>query len=154
MARARRRPLTRPEIMSRIRGKNTGPELRLRKALRTAGIGGYRLHWGRFRIDVAWPGRRVAVFVDGCFWHGCPQCYREPRTNREYWLPKIRANRRRDRRASGMLRRAGWKVIRIQEHKIRRDVPDSVLRKIRKALSVSISLSLLYLNLYYYLYLY
>ena len=103
--------LTRAEIMSRIRSKNTKPEVLLRKALRGAGLTGYRLHWGQYHIDVAWPGLRVAVFVDGAFWHGKPG-RRLPKTNREFWRAKFRRNRARDRKANRVLKALGWRVIR------------------------------------------
>jgi len=59
--------------------------------------------------------RRIVLFIDGCFWHGCPRHYREPKTNRGYWLPKIKANRKRDRLVNERLKNSGWKVCRIWE---------------------------------------
>ncbi len=102
--------LTRSQIMSRIRSKNTKPELLLRRALRNAGLGGYRLHWGPYHIDVAWPGLRVAVFVDGAFWHG--KLGKTPKTNPRFWRAKFRRNAARDEEANAVLRRAGWIVVR------------------------------------------
>jgi len=112
---------TRSYVMSRIRGSDTGPELRLRRALWRAGIRGHR-------IQTAIPGRpdvvisrvRLAVFVDGCFWHSCPQCrIRVPVSNRPYWAAKLKRNFERDRRVRKELRSLGWNVIRIWEHEIR-----------------------------------
>lgn len=103
-------PLTRSQIMSRIRSKNTKPELALRRALMAAGLRGYRLHWGRFHADVAWPGLRVAVFVDGAFWHG--KLGKVPNTNSDFWAAKFARNSARDAEASETLRRCGWVVIR------------------------------------------
>ncbi len=60
--------------------------------------------------------RKVVVFIDGCFWHGCPKCYREPQSNRDYWLPKITRNRQRDLEVTERLKNDGWTVIRIWEH--------------------------------------
>lgn len=121
--------LTRSEIMSRIRSRDTAPELRLRRALVAASLRGYRLHQGPHKPDVSWPGRRVAVFVDGCFWHGCPRHGKVPKTRTGYWRAKIDGNRARDRAATLALRRAGWKVVRYWEHS-----PPPVER-IRKALA-------------------
>lgn len=119
-------PLTRSQVMSRIRSRDTGPERALRTWLWWHGV--------RFRLrrrilgtrpDIAWTGRRVAVFVDGCFWHGCPIHYREPSTNTGFWRDKIGRNRERDRRDDGVLSRAGWTVLRFWEHEVVSD-PDRV----------------------------
>lgn len=109
--------LRRSEVMSRIRGKgNERTEVRLAKLLRGAGIRGWRRHVSiPGRPDFAFRNQKVAVFVDGCFWHGCPRCFRLPKQNRAFWKAKIEANRRRDRSVNGRLRRLGWKVIRIRE---------------------------------------
>jgi DNA mismatch endonuclease (patch repair protein) len=89
--------------------------LPLAKLLCAAGLRGYRKHWAvAGKPDFAWPGRKIAVFVDGCFWHGC-RCKTLPRTNRKFWRDKIENNRRRDRRVSRALRRDGWMVIRVKE---------------------------------------
>jgi DNA mismatch endonuclease (patch repair protein) len=106
----------RSRIMAAIRSRgNATTELLLAKLLRAAGIRGYRKHWPvAGKPDFAWPGRKIAVFVDGCFWHGC-SCKTIPRTNRKFWKEKIENNRRRDRRVSRELRRKGWIVIRIKE---------------------------------------
>src|SRR5438552_10835023 len=79
-------------------------------------LSGQRLHGWRRHLplpgtpDFCWPRLKVAVFVDGCFWHGCPSCYKTPKTNEEYWLAKVASNRRRDRRADAWLRKMGWGV--------------------------------------------
>jgi len=70
------------------------------------------------RPDFVFAKERVMVMIDGCFWHGCPACYRQPKSNLRYWLPKIEANRHRDRTANQVLRKAGWTVIRIWEHQL------------------------------------
>lgn len=59
--------------------------------------------------------RRIALFIDGCFWHGCPRHYKAPKTNKKYWIPKIEANRKRDRKVTRLLRKSGWRVIRAWE---------------------------------------
>ena len=101
--------LTRSQTMARIRSKNTKPELLLRRALREAGLAGYRLHWGKFHVDVAFVGLKVAVFVDGAFWHGR---LRVPKTNQRFWRAKFRRNMARDAEAVAVLRRDGWIVVR------------------------------------------
>jgi DNA mismatch endonuclease, patch repair protein len=93
----------------------------LGQRLYAAGLRGYRKHWRVLgRPDFAWPGLKVAVFVDGCFWHGC-LCKTIPKTNRRFWVRKIDGNRRRDHFVTMTLRRHGWKVIRIRECAIRSD---------------------------------
>lgn len=111
----------RSKIMAAIRSRgNTTTELPLGKLLYAAGIRGYRKHWKvAGKPDFAWPGKKIAVFVDGCFWHGC-RCKYLPRTNTEFWSKKIEANRRRDLRVAQFLRREGWKVIRVKECKVRK----------------------------------
>lgn len=113
----------RSEVMSRIRGRDTKMEVSFRKALWRAGLRGWRKHWGPHRIDVAFVGRRVAIFLDGCFWHGCPRHYREPKSNRRYWIPKIGANVERDGRTTEALQKEGWTVVRIWEHDLERGEP-------------------------------
>jgi len=107
----------RSDVMSRIRGKgNEKTELRLARLMRAAGIGGWRRHLPiPGRPDFSFRRQKVAVFVDGCFWHGCPWCFRLPKQNRAFWKAKIEGNRKRDRSVNGRLRRLGWKVVRIKE---------------------------------------
>jgi DNA mismatch endonuclease (patch repair protein) len=107
--------------MSRIRGKNTKIELLLRKALHARGLR-YRLHRKDLsgRPDLVFPGRKVAVFVHGCFWHGhdCP-LFKMPATRREFWAGKIARNRERDSRSVASLQAAGWRVLVIWECALR-----------------------------------
>ena len=110
--------------MQANRGKDTAPELLLRGALRRAGLPGYRLHWRRApgRPDVAFPGRRVAVFVNGCFWHRCPHCSPPvPKANRDFWLRKFSDNQLRDARKSAELEAMGWRVITLWECQLKAD---------------------------------
>lgn len=102
--------------MATVRSKgNRTTEQAFGRLLWSAGLRGYRKHWHvAGKPDFAWPGRKVAVFVDGCFWHGCT-CKYLPRTRTGFWRDKIAANQRRDRRVSRQLRRDGWKVLRIKE---------------------------------------
>lgn len=110
-------PLSRSEQMARIKGKNTTPELALRTVLWREGLR-YRLHAKTpvGRPDVVFPAKRVAVFVDGCFWHGCPDHYVRPRSRESFWQHKLRENIERDRRQTLELESLGWRVVRIWEH--------------------------------------
>jgi DNA mismatch endonuclease (patch repair protein) len=101
-------------------GKTT--EALMGRLLRENGLRGYRKNWPVLgKPDFAWPGRRVAVFVDGCFWHGCRRCKRPPKTNVEFWLGKFADNKKRDARATRTLRRLGWKVIRVRECAVQKE---------------------------------
>jgi DNA mismatch endonuclease, patch repair protein len=108
--------------MRAIRRANTKPEIALRSALHRQGYRfrkDYRLDLGdgaRVRPDIAFTARRVAVFVDGCFWHVCPEHGRNPTVNEWYWAPKLRRTMERDAAADAALTDAGWQVVRIWEH--------------------------------------
>ncbi|MBI5625409.1 MAG: DNA mismatch endonuclease Vsr [Elusimicrobia bacterium] len=127
----------RSEVMSRIRGRgNKATEIALCGLLRDSGISGWRRHQKLPGTpDFSFVADKVAVFVDGCFWHGCRPCSkgRMPANNADYWTAKIEANKRRDRRASRNLREKGWKVVRVWEHAIERD-PARVVTRICRAL--------------------
>lgn len=114
---AKKKPLTRSEIMSRVSNKNSLAECTLRSALHAEGLR-FRLHKRieGITVDIVFSGQRVAVFVDGCFWHGCPRHATYPKSNKNYWLPKLKENKARDKRQSRRLQRAGWRVIRVWEH--------------------------------------
>jgi len=111
-------PEKRSAVMRRVRGRDTGPELTVRRALRAAGVG-YRLggHGLSGRPDLVMPGRRAVVFVHGCFWHGhdCTRGARTPKTNAEYWMAKISRNRSRDALATASLAQTGWRVVVVWE---------------------------------------
>lgn len=120
--------------MSRIRGRNTGPEKSLREALSQEGIKGYRLNYAKApgRPDIAFVGRKVAVFVHGCFWHGCPHCQpRRPKTNRRFWHEKLDRNKARDQRKVRELRNVGWRVVTIWECRLRKRPMVQVQRVVR-----------------------
>jgi DNA mismatch endonuclease, patch repair protein len=108
--------------MRAIRRADTKPELALRSALHRQGYRfrkDLRLDLGegvRVRPDIAFTARRVAVFVDGCFWHACPDHGGQPSVNQSYWGPKLRRNVERDRTADAALTAAGWQVVRVWEH--------------------------------------
>lgn len=109
--------------MARIRSKNTKPEKLLRSELWRRGLR-YRIHGQGLpgRPDIVFRGPKVAVYVDGCFWHGCPQHYTFPRSRRDYWRSKLRRNVERDQNQTAELEREGWRVIRIWEHEIMDDL--------------------------------
>ena len=108
----------RSAVMRSVKGRDTGPELRVRKALWALGAR-YRLHRKDLpgSPDVVLPGRRLALFVHGCFWHGhdCPRGARTPKANREYWTAKVERNRTRDARAQAELTASGWRAETIWE---------------------------------------
>lgn len=83
--------------------------------------------------DFASKQKKVAIFADGCFWHKCPKCYIEPKSNKKYWLSKIQKNVERDRAINRNLRKNGWTVIRIWEHEIKKN-PEAAINKIAKRL--------------------
>lgn len=104
------------------RGRDTTPELRLRRAVHALGLRYYvdrpPVRSLRRRADLVFPRIRLAVFVDGCYWHGCPDHHAPPRTNADYWAAKVERNRRRDADTDLRLREAGWTVIRVWEHRV------------------------------------
>lgn len=130
----------RSKIMASIRARgNRSTELCLIGMLRRSKLSGWRRHVELPGTpDFAFRHARVAVFVDGCFWHGCPSCSRQPRANSSYWKEKIAGNRRRDRRVTRALRNRGWRVIRIWEHSLRLD-QSRVLGRIRRALRAGLA---------------
>lgn len=116
--------------MSKIKNSRTKPEVRLSKFLWNIGLR-YRLKNNCVgRPDIVFPGKKVAIFVDGCFWHKCPIHFVSPKTNSEFWEAKIESNVRRDHAVSEDLKNRGWKVIRIWEHEIKIDI-QSVATRIR-----------------------
>ncbi len=108
----------RSEVMSRIRGSgNKGTEIALAKLFRKYGITGWRRNQPLFgKPDFIFRRQRIIVFVDGCFWHGCPKHCNMPVNNREFWEKKLTANKERDRLVTKTLRKQGWRVIRVWEH--------------------------------------
>jgi DNA mismatch endonuclease (patch repair protein) len=118
-------------VMTHIRGRDTGPELRLRTALRSEGVRGYRISPKDIpgSPDITFTKQRIAVFVDGCFWHRCPLCYREPSSNIEFWRQKLSRNVERDRTVDSNLMGMGWKVMRLWEHEIKAN-PEAAAGKV------------------------
>lgn len=115
--------MSRSENMRQIRSKNTAPELAVRQLCRELGFTGYRIHRKDLpgKPDLAWIGRKTVIFVHGCFWHGhdCAEGIRKPKSNRDYWIPKINRNQQRDIENIGVLRHAGWKVLIVWECEIK-----------------------------------
>jgi DNA mismatch endonuclease, patch repair protein len=147
MAEGNRRPkdtgstdvLTRAErsyCMSRIRSRDTKPEVMLRRTLWQRGLR-YRIHNDLpGRPDIVFPSRKIVIFVDGCFWHRCPQHWKAPKNNAEFWEQKIRGNQIRDARVNRELEEAGWQVIRVWEHDVRKGLEttaDKLMASIRSA---------------------
>ncbi|MBI2675766.1 MAG: DNA mismatch endonuclease Vsr [Candidatus Aenigmarchaeota archaeon] len=119
----------RSEVMSRIRSKWTKQEKAIHGILKSKKIR-HKMHPKiEGSPDLILKDRKVVIFLDSCFFHKCPKCYREPQTNRDYWLPKIQRNVNRDRRNTIILKKGGWKVIRIWEHEITSD-PIKCIRRI------------------------
>ncbi len=120
-------------VMQANRSKNTGPELRVRSALREAGLTGYRLHWKKApgKPDVCFPGRRVAIQINGCFWHRCPFCApSRPKTHPEFWEEKFARNRARDERNVRLLMETGWTALVVWECQLKRERFDATMARI------------------------
>lgn len=128
-------PAQRSRTMSRIRGKDTKPELALRRALHARGLR-YRVHDATVpgRPDISHKGAKVAIFVDGCFWHGCPQHYQRPATNQEYWDHKIQYNQARREAVLAKLKARDWKVAQYWECDVAEDL-DAVKRQVGELLA-------------------
>lgn len=119
--------------MASIRSKDTKVEWMLRRALWRAGLR-YRLHYRLpGRPDIVFPSKKLAVFVDGDFWHGHNWRQLKPKLKNDFWVRKIRRNMRRDRQVNRALERMGWHVVRFWERDIRRDV-DACVRRVRRSL--------------------
>ena len=119
---------------------DTKPEMLVRRRLREAGLTGYRLQWKKApgRPDIAFPGRKIAIFVNGCFWHRCPHCNPSvPKRNIEFWQAKFKRNVERDARAIAALKDMGWTPITIWECELKRDridkTMDAVIATVRAA---------------------
>ena len=112
------------------RSRDTSPELRVRSLVHRRGLR-YRVAQRpiptlRRTADLVFRRAKVAVFIDGCYWHGCPEHYKQPSTNTAYWRDKIEGNRRRDQETDELLAQAGWEVLRFWEHEDEDEVADAV----------------------------
>lgn len=128
----RRRAAVRKSMQGNKR-RDTKPELLVRQRLRAAELTGYRLDWAKApgRPDIAFPGRKVAIFVNGCYWHRCPYCSPSvPRKNVEFWEAKFRRNVERDKRALAELEELGWLAITIWECELKRDRIDETMERV------------------------
>lgn len=126
--RDRRNPEPSNEITTKVmkanRGRDTTPELIVREMLRDMGYPGYRLNWKKVpgRPDIAYPGKKIAIFINGCFWHRCPYCNLPlPKTHTNFWEDKFRKNVERDSRKTKDLEEMGWKVLTIWECEIKKN---------------------------------
>lgn len=120
--------------------RDTGPELAVRRLLHAAGER-YRVNYPvpgmpRRTIDIAFTRARVAVFIDGCFWHGCPDHGQFPASNREWWVDKLAKNQKRDADTSAVLIKVGWRVIRSWEHQAAADTAERIQLELRALRSV------------------
>jgi DNA mismatch endonuclease (patch repair protein) len=116
-------------VMSANKSKNTKPELIFRKAIWSKGMRGYRIHWKKApgRPDISFPGKRVAIFVNGCFWHRCPLCKLPiPKSNSSFWNDKFKKNIERDRSKVSLLEQNGWKVLTVWECEIKDNITGCV----------------------------
>ncbi len=122
-------------VMQANRSVDTLVEVLLRSALHQRGLR-FRKHANvdpslKCRADIVFRRARICVFIDGCYWHGCPKHFHAPKANRAWWLEKIADNRQRDGRKSAALRRRGWVVIRIWEHELS-PAPDGLFKAVKK----------------------
>jgi DNA mismatch endonuclease, patch repair protein len=119
--------------MQSNKGRDTGPELALRRAVHALGLR-YRVNARPLRgvrrtADLLFTRAQVAVFLDGCFWHGCPEHHTVSATNTAFWVEKVETNRRRDRDTDAKLREAGWRSLRVWEH----EDPTAAAERVRAA---------------------
>ena len=119
------------------RRRDTTPELAVRRLVHAAGLR-YRVDFaplgGRRRADIVFAKQHIAVFIDGCYWHSCPEHGTSPKRNSDYWLPKLSRNVERDRETNGLLEAAGWTVLRFWEHEPADDVAARIVSAVPRAL--------------------
>jgi len=122
-------------IMSRNKAKNTKPELILRKSLWKYGLKGYRMHPKNIpgKPDIAFISRKIAIFINGCFWHRCPNCnYGLPKHNRQFWEDKFNKNIIRDKKKIEQLKEMGWIVITVWECQLKKDILEKTVNSLFK----------------------
>jgi DNA mismatch endonuclease (patch repair protein) len=123
-------------IMRSNKRRDTQPELLVRRILHARGLR-YRVDLrvvreSRTRADIAFTRQRIAVFIDGCFWHSCPDHLHLPKANADYWVPKLARNVERDRQATVLLRGLGWTVLRFWEHERPEEVAEGIIEAVRE----------------------
>lgn len=126
--------MKRSEIMRRIKSKgNKTTEWKIRSRLIQSGISGWKLNDKTiFGVpDFVFSQKKIVVFLDGCFWHGCKTCRSIPKNNSCFWLQKISRNKERDRKVNRLLRRNGWKVLRFWEHELKHSPEECFLKIVR-----------------------
>lgn len=120
--------------MSRIRSKNTVPELTIRKLLFGRGCRNYRVNTKLTgKPDIVFPSAKVAIFIDGCFWHKCRKCFVRPKTDSKHWQQKISRNVKRDVHVNAILKKEKWEVLRFWEHGVKKN-PEKIVDKIMLAI--------------------
>jgi DNA mismatch endonuclease (patch repair protein) len=121
-------------VMQGNKRRDTRPELVVRRLLHAAGLR-YRVDFaplgGRRRADIVFTRKRIAIFIDGCFWHGCPIHATRPKVNADYWWPKLDRNKQRDHETTAALESAGWLVLRFWEHEAPTAVATTITRAVR-----------------------
>ncbi len=132
---------TRSEIMAKVHSSNTLPEIKVRKMLHQLGYR-FRLHRSDLpgKPDIVLPKYQTVIFVNGCFWHGCPSCRRaqiRPRTNVEYWNKKLNRNMERDKENLVLLQKMGWKVLVVWECETKKKNIDALIQKLTSFLIIS-----------------
>lgn len=133
-------PASSPHVTKSMKSnvaKNTGPELMLRRALFASGLRGYRLHYKKVpgRPDICFTKNKLAIFVNGCYWHRCPICDLPlPKTNTDFWQRKFKLNIERDKRKIENLDTLGWKIMTVWECEIRNEL-DEIVARIRQTLA-------------------
>ncbi len=126
----------RSRFMSKIKTKDTGIEKALQEALEERGHKFETQYKQVAKIDIAFPEKKIAIFCDGCFWHGCPECRKIPETNKEFWLNKFEQNKNRAKKVDKKLKKERWIVLRFWGHEIKKNI-DEVVLKIEAELNVT-----------------
>lgn len=136
--RDKRSPIAKSEtvskVMSSIKGTGTKLEISLRKALYNSGVRGYRINYKKLpgKPDIAFPNKKIVIFIHGCFWHGCKVCGRRiPNHNSDYWANKINKNIARDENKKAELEKMGYMVIELWEHEIKKELENVVKRMLQ-----------------------
>ena len=125
----------RSEIMSKIKSKDTKIEIEFRKAIWKAGFRYRKNSKGYFgKPDLVLKKYKTVIFIDSCFWHGCKKHCRLPSTRKNYWIPKIERNKQRDKEVNQHYKKMGWKIIRVWEHNINKNL-DKIIAKVNKVLN-------------------